>query len=108
MSDLGNGNSIFCKILRDQLRQENVNVFTFVNEFEGITDEIDQICSDKSKHTFVIFDNYKSKLHILSKFKYRDTSKMTFVLSARKAVNPTNTPIIRALNVQENDISVFF
>lgn len=108
LSDLGNGKSIFCKILRDQLRQENVNVFTFVNEFEGITDEIDQICSDKSKHTFVIFDNYKSKLHILSKFKYRDTSKMTFVLSARKAVNPTNTPIIRALNVQENDISVFF
>ena len=108
LSDLGNGKSIFCKILRDQLRQENVNIFTFVNDFQGISNEIDEICSDKSKHTFVIFDDYKSKLHILSKFKYRDTSKMTFVLSARKAVNPTNSPIMRALNVQENDICVLF
>ncbi|MBM6885836.1 SIR2 family protein [Pseudoflavonifractor phocaeensis] len=108
LSDLGNGKSVFCKILRDHLRQEDVNVFTFANEFEGINYEIDKICSDKTKHTFVIFDNYKSKLRILSKFRYRDTSKITFVLSARKAINPTNTPIISALNVQENDIRVFY
>lgn len=108
LSDLGNGKSIFCKILRDQLRQENIKVFTFVNDFQGINNEIDEICSDKTNHTFVIFDDYKSKLHILSKFKYQDTSKMTFVLSARKAVNPTNSPILRALDIQENDICVLF
>lgn len=94
--------------MRDQLRKENVNVFTLINDLHDVSNEIDRICADKSKHTFVIIDDYKSKLHILSKFKYQNLSKVTFVLTARRAVNPTNVQIINSLNIDEKEIKVIF
>lgn len=106
LSDLGNGKSIFCKILKDQLRQEDVNIFTLQSEQHDIDSEIDRICANKEKHTFVFLDDYKSKQHILRKFKYHNKGKMTFVLTSRKSINPTNYPVVQALDIREEDIRV--
>ena len=108
LSDLGNGKTIFCNILRDYLKREEANVYIYTNNFVDIDNEISNICCDKTKHSVVIFDDYKSKIEILKKFRFYDKSKMTFVLTSRTAINPKYNQLTEALGVNKEDIVPIF
>ncbi|SCM82924.1 conserved hypothetical protein [uncultured Sporomusa sp.] len=102
-SDLGNGKTVFCQLVRNELRNDNVDVFFFTHEYNDCDSEIQRICS-KSGRSVVIIDDYKNKLNILQRFKYYGINRLTFVLTARKAVNPSYRVLIDRLGVTEADI----
>ena len=77
LSDLGNGKTMFCNLLRDALRQENVDIYTLQNEHLNVTEEVSWICSSKERHAVVIIDDYKRSLRVMNEFKYQDTSHIT-------------------------------
>lgn len=102
-SDLGNGKTMFCQLLRNELREHNVSIFMFRHEYNDCDKEIQRIC-EKSGHSIVIIDDYKSKIDILKRFRYNGISKLTFVLTARKAINPSYRVLIDRLGITESDI----
>lgn len=102
-SDLGNGKTIFCQLVRNELRNCDVDVFFFNHEYVDCDNEIQRICSNRG-HSVVIIDDYRNKLEILKRFKYNGISRVTFVLTARKAVNPSYRVLIDKLGISETDI----
>lgn len=108
LSSLGNGKTLFCKLLSNQLRTENVNVYTFYKEYRDVDYEINSICADKTKHSIIIIDDYKSKLNILRKFRFMNTDKITFVVTSRKSMNPSNNALISSLGIRDKDISPIY
>ena len=108
LSDLGNGKTIFCYILRDLLRKENVDVYTLMHDYIDINDEIKLITQNRDRHSVVIIDDYKRYLKALSQFKYLKSDRITFVLTSRKALSTTTLPIIRALNIMESQIKPIY
>lgn len=103
MSDLGNGKSIFCQLVRNELRNCNVDVFLFTHEYNDCDNEIQRICCKRGR-SVVIIDDYKNKLEILKRFKYYGINKITFILTARKAVNPSYRILVDKLGIVETDI----
>lgn len=102
-SDLGNGKTIFCQLVRNELRSYDVNVFLFTHEYIDCDKEIQRICNMRGR-SIVIIDDYKNKLEILKRFKYNGISKITFVLTARTAVNPSYRVLVNRLGISELDI----
>ena len=90
------------------MKREEANVLNITNNFVDIDNEISNICCDKTKHSVVIFDDYKSKIEILKKFRFYDKSKMTFVLTSRTAINPKYNQLTEALGVNKEDIVPIF
>lgn len=104
LSDLGNGKTIFCELIRNELREHEVDVFIFSKTNRNLPTEAQQIASIQKRHCVVIIDNYKSKLHVLSAFKYLNKENITFVLTARKSLDPSYQAITNRLGVQPSDI----
>lgn len=61
-SDLGNGKTIFCQLVRNELRSHNVHMFLFEHEYNDCDKEIQRICSNQ-EHSVVIIDDYKNNLN---------------------------------------------
>ena len=108
LSDLGNGKTVFCNLVRNEFRGHDVNVYTFTHEYNDCSSEIDRITKDKSRHSIIIIDNYKSNLKILEMFKYRNKDRITFVITSRKSVNPSYRVLIDKLGVLETDIKPLY
>lgn len=106
-SDLGNGKTTFCQLVRNELRNYNVDVFLFIHEYVDCDKEIERICS-RQGHSVVIIDDYKDKLDMLKRFKYNGINKVTFVLTARRAVNPSYRVLVDKLGIAETDIRPIF
>ncbi len=104
-SDLGNGKSIFCNLIRNELRSSDVHVFTFREKLVDYDEEIANICQIRNKPCFVILDNYQSKFEVLKQFAFYGLQNITFVLTARKSVNAPNfRKLITTLKISETDI----
>ncbi len=106
-SDLGNGKTIFCQLVRNELRNYDVDVFLFDHQYVDCDNEIQRICSNRG-HSVVIIDDYKNKMEILKRFKYNGISRVTFVLTARKAVNPSYRVLMDKLGIAETDIKPLY
>ncbi len=86
-SDLGNGKSIFCELLINEAQFRNIHIFKFVKKYTDWEDEVQMISTRYKNNTIVIFDDYNSYMEILKRFAYYDTHQITFVLTARTALN---------------------
>lgn len=106
-SDLGNGKTIFCQLVRNELRNCDVDVFFFNHQYVDCDKEIQRICSNRS-HSVVIIDDYKNRMEILKRFKYNGINRVTFVLTARKAVNPSYRVLMDKLGIIESDIKPLY
>lgn len=108
LSDLGNGKTMFCHLVRNELREHEVDVFQFSHEYNDVEREIEQITIKRNRHCVVIIDDYKSKINILKRFKYANTDKITFILTSRKSLNPSYRVLINALGITESNIKPLF
>ncbi len=104
LSDLGNGKTMFCELIRNELREYEVDVFVFDKATQHLSMEAQQIASIRKRRCVVIIDNYKSKLDVLSAFKYLDKENITFILTARKSLNPSYHALTNSLGIQQTDI----
>ena len=102
-SNLGNGKTIFCQLVRNELRDHNVHVFFLMHEYNDCENEIQRISSIKG-HCVVIIDDYKNKVNLLRSFKFNGIDRITFVLTTRKSVDPSYRTLINKLDITEDDI----
>lgn len=104
VSDLGGGKTVFCDILERELASSEVDVFIFRHRYNNIDDEIIDICNRKRK-CVVLIDNYQGHLDILRKFYNNGIQNITFVLTARYAINNTTyRKLCRTLNLDVSDV----
>lgn len=104
LSNLGNGKTIFLKMVENELRKEDVKVYTYVHRYDLIDQEIEKICNER-KRCLVIIDNYPGHMEILNKFSQYGHQNITFLLSARNGVNLMFCKQLeRALHIQSEDI----
>lgn len=86
LSNLGNGKSVFLDMVENELRKEDVKVYTYLHRYDLIDEEIESICNE-TKKCVVIMDNYPGHMDILEKFYQYGHTNITFLLSARNGVN---------------------
>lgn len=104
-SNLGNGKTIICNMIRNELRNKDVHVFTFKKSLIDLDDEIAEICKIKNKRCFVIIDNYQSKLSLLKQFAFYGLENITFILTARSSINiPNFRKLVNCINISEDMI----
>ena len=107
VSSIGNGKTLLCNLIRNELRETDVDVFTFYRESVELNDEIEFICNEYSKkQIIVIIDDYYKHLNILRSFSdFSDLSKVTFVLTSRLSKLSTNyRKLIQILHINETDV----
>lgn len=104
LSNLGNGKSVFLDMVENELRSEDVKVFTYVHRYDLIDQEIENICKEPRK-CIVIMDNYPGHMDILQKFTQYGHANITFLLTARNGVNLMFCKQLeRALHINSEDI----
>lgn len=104
LSNLGNGKTIFIDMVENELRSEDVKVFTYIHRYDLIDQEIESIC-EETKKCVVIIDNYPGHMDILNKFAQYGHSNITFLLTARNGVNLMFCKQLeRALHIESEDI----
>lgn len=86
LSNLGNGKSVFLKMVENELRKEEVKVFIYEHRYNQIDQEIESICNERKK-CVVIIDNYPRCMDIIQKFAHYRHKEITFLLTARNGLN---------------------
>ena len=107
VSNIGNGKTLFCDLVRNELRAVDVDVFTLSKETIDTVDEIEYIFHTyRGKHTVIIIDDYYKHLDALKTFgSFGDLSKMTFVLTSRFSKLSSNyRKLIQVLHIQEHEV----
>lgn len=104
LSNLGNGKSIFVDMVENELRKEDVKIYTYIHRYNSLDQEIEEICNE-NKRSIVIIDNYPGHMDILNKFSQYGHSNITFLLTARNGVNLMFCKQLeRALHINTEDI----
>lgn len=104
ISNLGNGKTTFLHLVKNELRKENVKVYSYVHRYDLLDQEIEFICNENQK-CVVIIDNYPGHMDILNKFAQYGHRNITFLLSARNGVNLMFCKQLeRALHIKIEDI----
>lgn len=104
LSNLGNGKTTFLDMVENELRKEEVKVYTYIHRYDLIDQEIEEICKE-NKRCIVIIDNYPGHMDILNKFSQYGHSNITFLLTARNGVNLMFCKQLeRALHIETEDI----
>lgn len=85
-ADLGNGKSIFCELLQNELQFEDYHVFMYKKRQYAWKDEVRRI-AECYKHVVVIIDDYPSVMDIIQEFSGYDCEQVKFVFTARSALN---------------------
>ncbi len=106
-SDLGNGKTLLCNQLRNELRTKDVHVFQFKHWTNTTNDEIENISCIRGKKCVVIIDNYQSHFDILYKFYQYNSSNIVYILTARTSINLLSfRRLCNTLHVNEMDIQL--
>lgn len=111
ISNLGNGKTLLCNLIRNELREIDIDVFTFRKENVDTDYEIEQICNTyKNKSIVVIIDDYYKHLNVLRRFSdFGNLSKITFLLTSRNTKVATNyRRLVNMLRVSENDVKPLY
>jgi len=107
VSNLGNGKTMFCNLVRNELRSEDVHIFVFQRETVDTASEIESICNNYRKDRIVvIIDDYYKYLDVLQQFGiFGNLSKITFLLTARQSKISTNYRRLTSnLRVSDSDV----
>lgn len=107
LSDLGNGKTMFCELIRNELRSKDVNVFYFKYFYNDWQSEVQKI-SNLSKYSVVIIDDYKDKQLVLYEFKKYGFRNIKFILTSRKSINPSNRVLNNCLGIEANEIKPIY
>lgn len=110
-SDLGNGKTIFCKMLINELLTKDVHIFTFTSRRNNWQDEVERIVELKrsGKKVIVIIDDYPWYFDILRQFYYVGNKNITFILTARSSMNQINSKkLCQTLNIDVADIKPIY
>ena len=129
VSTLGNGKSVFCRIVRERLRAMDVDVFSYVKDGVDIDSEIEEICkisgsydteygaisgatagtTGHHRRTVVIIDDYNAHMDIIYKFASYGTDRITFLLTTRRSNQESNNlSLKRALNLKPEEVMPLF
>ena len=84
-SDLGNGKTIFCEMLKREVHKF-CRVFVFLRDTEGLAGEVERISQIKDNVLVIIEDCYSS-LHILSYFSHHPMQHITFLMTTRMSLS---------------------
>lgn len=104
-SDLGNGKTIICELLRNEFRTEDIHVFILRRRLIEIDKEIQSIASINDKHCVVFFDNYYNYHDELKAFSYYQKKNITFILTARNVLNNLNfRKLQHSLNISADKV----
>ena len=103
-SRLGNGKTTTINLLRHQMSRMDIHVFLFKeNYYAKLAVDVAAICNITGK-VIVIIEDYFAHTEVINKFRAYDTSNITFLFSARTAINDTKKfEIIDKLNIRENE-----
>ncbi len=107
VSNLGNGKTMFCNLVRNELRSEDVHIFVFQRETVDTANEIESICNNYRKNKIVvIIDDYYKYLNVLEQFgTFGNLSKITFLLTARQSKISTNYRRLTSnLHISDSDV----
>ncbi len=108
-SDLGNGKTVFCRMLRNELQEKDIAVYTLNKRQVNIESEIEYISEKEKKHSVVIIDNYQSYFDILKSFALFGTRNITFVLTIRSAINHLNyRKLYQVFGIEEEGYSPIY
>lgn len=103
-ANLGNGKTLFLEIMKRQLYNNSINVYTFLEnrnrkEFTDIN-----VIMKSSGQKVIIIENYFNHLDIMKKFALCSCEEVTFVLTARTMIYETKMQdIFEYLDVQYGD-----
>lgn len=108
LSNLGNGKTTFLDMVENELRKEDIKIYTYIHRYDMIDQEIEEICKER-KRSIVIIDNYPGHMDILNKFFQYGHSNITFLLTARNGVNYMfHKQLERALHINPEDIQLLY
>ena len=111
VSNIGNGKSLLCELIRNELREADAHVFVLKRQTIEISNEIEYITKNYiNKSVVVIIDDYYKYLDVLKSFyMFGNLDKITFLLTARTSKLPTNyRKLMNALHINENDIKPLY
>jgi len=110
VSSLGNGKTILCDLIRNDLRKQDIHVFTYKRDTTDIDDEISYICSNFRKNkVVVIIDDYYKHFDILKRFRDYGIRNIIFLLTCRVSRNTMNIrKLVSTLNINVDEICLLY
>lgn len=103
-SYLGNGKTVFCRELIEELREKNIDVFYFIGESVDTSSDVEKICNIK-KQCVVIIDDFYKHYSTLKDFDAYGCKYITFILTGRISKEESNIrKIKKQLNLSLEDI----
>lgn len=105
-SRLGNGKTILCQMIKNELEDNKIDVFMLEEQQIDIEREISAI-SSLGKRCVVIIDDYYKYLEVLQIFGKYNSSKVVFVLTSRWAMHLTHeSKLLDALHIEKDNITL--
>lgn len=102
LSYLGNGKTIFLKLLERELMEKNYTVFKYTNNKSKIYDDIQKLNNIKEDNCVILIDDYYSIRDSFKYFTYLDNKKFTLVITGRTALNDNNIDSFKnCLNLED-------
>jgi len=110
VSNLGNGKTVLCNLVRNDLRNQDIHVFSYTNDCPDIDEEIAYMTSKyTSKKIIVIIDDYYKHFDLLNRFKQYGTKNIIFVLTSRLSRNTTSfRKLATTLEIKDDEIYPLF
>lgn len=111
VSSLGNGKTVFCNLVRNELRAVDVDVFILKRENIDTIDEVESICCTyHDKPIVIIIDDYYQHLNMLKAFRdFGLPSRATFLLTSRISKLTSNyRKLTQMLQIDENNVKPLF
>lgn len=104
-ASLGNGKTVFCDLLKNELKEIDCHVFTFCHYSEDdLSLEIEEICQSKERTVVFIDDCYKH-LEVIRRFQLYGSRNIVFVLTSRLGIaSIVHKKIAESFKVKEHEI----
>lgn len=107
---LGNGKSVFCQLVRQEMRSRDMDVYTYLHDSVDIDAEIEAICQGNgSRKRLVIIDDYNKHMLLMKKFAYFGSENLIFLLTTRRSSHMVNYErLLRTLDLQPDALRPLF
>lgn len=106
-ADLGNGKTMFCNLLQNELQFENYHVFLYRKRQYTWKDEVRKI-AENYERAVVIIDDYPAAMDIIQEFSGYDGEQLKFVFTARTALNKgMYRTLLEKLRVESKEVRCY-
>lgn len=110
VAGLGNGKTVFCQMIRQELRRYDIDVYTYQETSVDIESEIAAICQRESnKKCVVIIDDYNKHLDVMQQFANYGCDNIIFLLTTRRSAQEINyRKLLKMLSIKPQDIKPLY